>query len=89
MNQLAHTMPLKLSEIVGVIEEWVTSTKPGQATLQLWPFVMDLDSHCPASIISLESPYPILSTGGSQIQLSSVKEQIDTCLSSADQFKSQ
>ena len=70
------------SEIVGVIEEWLTSTKPGEATPHLWPFVMDLDSHCPVSITSLESPYPILGDGGAQIQYSRVKEHMGSCLSS-------
>ena len=69
------------SEIVQVIKEWVNSTEPGQATLHLWPFVMDLDSRCPVSITSLDSPYPTLSAGGSQVQFSRVKESIDSCLS--------
>ena len=55
------------SEIVGVIVNWVTSTEPGEATLQLWPFVMDLDSSCPVSITSLNSPYPTLAAGGDQV----------------------
>lgn len=71
------------SEIVGVLEEWVTSAEPGEATLHLWPFVMDLDSRCPVSIASLESPYPIFgSAGGDQAQVSRVKEHIESCLSS-------
>ena len=59
------------SEIVGVIVDWVTSTEPGEATLQLWPFVMDLDSSCPVSITSLNSPYPPLTAGGDQFHVSS------------------
>ena len=70
------------SEIVGIIEEWVNSTKSGEATLHLWPFIMDLDSHCPVSITSLESPYPTLDAGGDQSQFSRVKEHIESCLSS-------
>ena len=71
------------SEIIGVIEEWVTSTEPGEATLHLWPFVMDLDNRCPVSITSLDAPYPALSgAGGDQIQVSRVKEHIESCLSS-------
>ena len=71
------------SEIIQIIEEWVISTVPGQATLQLWPFVMDLDSHCPVSITSLDSPYPALGTGGSQLPVSSTKEHIELCLAQA------
>ena len=71
------------SEIIGVIEEWVTSTEPGESTLHLWPFVMDLDNRCPASITSLDAPYPTLSgAGGDQAQVSRVKEHIESCLSS-------
>ena len=69
------------SEIVGVIEEWVTSTEPGEATLHLWPFVMDLDSHCLISITSLDAPYPMLNAGGDQVQFSRIKDHIDSCLS--------
>ena len=53
------------SEIVGVIEEWVTSTEPGEATLYLWPFVMDLDS-CP--VTSLDVLYPTIGAGGDRVQ---------------------
>ena len=67
------------SEIVGTIEEWVTSI---EATLHLWPFVMDLDSHCPVSIKSLSSPYPTLGANGDQAQASRVKEHLESCLSS-------
>ena len=71
------------SEIIGVIEEWVTSTEPGESTLHLWPFVMGLDNRCPASITSLDAPYPTLSgAGGDQAQVSRVKEHIESCLSS-------
>ena len=71
------------SEIIGVIEEWVTSTEPGEATLHFWPFVMDLDNRCPVSITSLDAPYPALSGAvGDQIQVSRVKEHIESCLSS-------
>ena len=71
------------SEIIGVIEEWVTSTKPGEATIQFWPFVMDLDNRCPVSITSLDAPYPALNgAGGDQIQVLRVKEHIESCLSS-------
>ena len=73
------------SEIVGVIKDWVTSTEPGKATLDLWPFVMDLDSRCPVSISTLDSPYPtlaacLLAAGGNQAQISRVKEHIESCL---------
>ena len=69
------------SEIVGVIEEWVTSTGPGEATLHLWPFVMDLDSRCPVSIKSLGSPYPALgATDQDLVQASRVKEHLESCL---------
>ena len=44
------------SELVEIINGWVTSTDPGQATFNLWPFVMYLDSCCPVSITSLDSP---------------------------------
>ena len=71
------------SEIVGVIEEWVTSI---EATLHLWPFVMDLDSHCPVSIKSLGSPYPTLGANEDQAQASRVKEYLESCLSS-DNFQ--
>ena len=67
------------SEIVGIIEEWVTSI---EATLHLWPFVMDLDSRCPVSIKSLSSPYPTLGPIGDHVQASRVKEQLESCLSS-------
>ena len=67
------------SEIVGTIEEWVTSI---EATLHLWPFVMDLDSRCPVSIKSLSSPYPTLGPIGDQAQASRVKEHLESCLSS-------
>ena len=40
------------SEIVQIIKEWVTSSVPGEATLQLWPFIMDLDSRCSVPITS-------------------------------------
>ena len=63
------------SEIVQIINGWVTSSDPGRATLNLWPFVMDLDSHCPVSITSLDSPYPILGTTASQAQVSTFKNQ--------------
>ena len=66
------------SEIVGVIEEWVTSTGPGEATLHLWPFVMDLDSRCPVSIKSLSSPYPTLGANEDQVQASRVKEYLES-----------
>ena len=69
------------SEIVQIIKEWVTSSVPGEATLQLWPFIMDLDSRCSVPITSLDSPYPVLGEGGSQFQLSSVKDQVEHCLS--------
>lgn len=66
------------SEIIDIIEEWVTSTVPGQATLHLWPFVMDLDSRCPVTIASQDSPYPSLATTDvNQFQL---KENIESCL---------
>ena len=68
------------SEIIQIIEEWVNSTIPVQATLQLWPFVMDLDSRCPVSITSLDSPYPTLGNGESQLPVSIVKEHIESCL---------
>lgn len=68
------------TEIIQIIEEWVTSTVPGQATLHLWPFVMDLDSRCPVSISSLDSTYPTLGTSGSQVQISSILERIQSCL---------
>lgn len=74
------------SEIVEVIEDWVTSTEPGKATLHLWPFVMDLDSRCPVSISTLDSPYPTLATSGDQAQISRVKEHIESCLVS-DSFQ--
>ena len=70
------------SEIIEVIEEWVTSTEPGEATLHLWPFVMDLDSRCPTSITSLDSSYPTLTAGGDQAQTSRMKEHIESCLAS-------
>ena len=54
------------SEIVKIIEEWVTSTVPGEAALQLWPFVMDLDSHCPVNITSLDSPYSVRTQGSAE-----------------------
>ena len=69
------------SEIVQIINGWVTSSDPGQTTLNLWPFVMDLDSHCPVSITSLDSPYPILGTTASQAQVSRIKDHIESCLS--------
>jgi hypothetical protein len=75
------------SEIVGVIDEWVTSTEPGEATLHLWPFVMDLDGRCPVSITSLGSPYPTLGANGDQAQASRVKEQLESCLSSDNNFQ--
>ena len=74
------------SEIVEVIEEWVTGTGPGEATLHLWPFVMDLDSRCPVSIKSLGSPYPTLGANEDQAQASRVKEHLESCLSS-DNFQ--
>ena len=68
------------SEIVEIIEEWVTSS---EATLHLWPFVMDLDSRCPVSIKSLGSPYPTLGAilNEDQAQASRVKEHLQSCLS--------
>ena len=69
------------SEIVGVIKEWMTSTEPGEASLHLWPFVMDLDSRCPVSVTSLDTPYPLLGAGGDQIQFSRVKTNNNMYLS--------
>ena len=69
------------SEVVQIINGWVTSTDPGQATFNLWPFVMDLDSRCPVSITSLDSPYPILGTTASQAQVSRIKDHIESSLS--------
>ena len=65
------------TKVVQVIEEWVSSTVPGEATLRLWPFVMDLDNQCPVSIASLDSPYPALGSGQSQLQF---KESVQSCL---------
>lgn len=73
------------SEIVQIIDEWVTSAVPGEATLHLWPFVMDLDSRCPVSITSLDSTYPSnLGVGASQVYVAGIKEHMDTCLSEVD-----
>ena len=69
------------SEVVQIINGWVTSTDPGQATFNLWPVVMDLDSRCPVSITSLDSPYPILGTTASQAQVSRIKDHIESSLS--------
>ena len=66
------------SEIVGVIEDWVIGTGPGEATLHLWPFVMDLDSRCPVSIKSFSSPYPTLGPIEDQVQASRVKEHLES-----------
>ena len=59
----------------------MTSSDPGQTTLNMWPFVMDLDNRCPVSITSLDSSYPILGTTASQAQVSRIKDHIESCLS--------
>ena len=79
-SNIEVTEAYNASEIVQVIEEWVTNTVPDESTLQLWPFVMDLDSRCPVSITSLASPYPALDASGSQVQVSITKEHIESCL---------
>ena len=65
------------TKVVQVIDEWVSSTLPGEATLRLWPFVMDLDKRCRVSIESLDSPYPALGTGQSHLEF---KENVQSCL---------
>ena len=85
-SSVEATGPHNASEIVQIINEWVTSSVPGEATLQLWPFIMDLDSRCSVSIASLDSPYPTLGEIGSQFQLSSVKERVEYCLSTENTY---